>query len=172
MQQEQTQLEEMRTTEEQNDAQGGGTYLVDAMKKQKENSVPKKDYDKLLAENKALVEAYTEGKLLDGDTVEVKQEKRKASEIRDELFGSEHNNLDGWRLTLELREAVLEETGKDIFVPEGHEYNPTDMDYEKAQNVADVVSECIKQSNGSSEDFTAFLMSKTNDIKLPTRNRR
>lgn len=158
--------EQLRDKEEQIVAQGSDTYLVDALKKQKENSVSKEEYDKLLAQNKALVEAYTDGKLIDGDEEE-QTKKRTAEEIRQELFGSEHNNLDGWRLTLELREAVLEETGKDIFIPDGHEYTATEMDVAKAQNVADVVGECIKLANGSSEDFTAFLMSKTNDVRLP-----
>lgn len=166
MQQDETKREEEVAIE----SQGNDTYLVEALKKAKENSVSKEEYEKLLAQNKAITEAYIEGKNIDLG-IEQKPTLRKSEEIREELFGKEHNNLEGWKLTLELREAVLSESGKDIFVGEGHEYSPTENDFEKAQNVADVVQECIERSNGSSEDFTAFLMSKTNDVKLPQRKR-
>lgn len=157
----------MRTEEEAREPQGGDANLVEALKKLKSESVSKEEYNKLLAQNKELIEAYTEGKHI--DLGEEEQNFRTADEIRDELFNKEHTNLDGWRLSLELREAVLRETGEDIFVPtpNGHQYKPTADDYQKAQDVADVVANCIELSEGNDQNFTAFLTSKINDDRLP-----
>lgn len=160
--------ETMRTEEEAREPQGGDANLVEALKKLKNESVPKEDYDKLLAQNKELIEAYTEGKNIDlGNDA---QKHRTADEIREELFTKEHNNLNGWKLALELREAVLDETGEDIFVasPNGHQYKPTQEDYDKAQNVADVVADCIEKADGNDQNFNAFFTSRINNDTIPT----
>lgn len=91
--------------------------------------------------------------------------------LRAELFypKRELSNLEYVEKALELRDAVLEQEGTDIFVLGKHGQAPTQEAYDSAQRFADVVSNAIERADGSSEVFTAELMRHTNDTVLPRR---
>lgn len=55
----------------------------------------------------------------------------------------------------------------DIFAPNSSQYHATEEDYRKAQNVADVMQECIDYAQGNPEVFTQELMRRTNDVRIP-----
>ena len=140
---------------------------IQTIKDLKSNSVSKDIYLKQVEDNKKLLEA-----LANGETVETgkKVSHRPVQEIRDDLFNKENNNLQFWMKTLELRGAVLEDEGKDIFLPVGHEYQVTDADINAANKVADVVQQCIDYAEGDSMVFTNELQRRTNDTpQLPRR---
>mgnify|MGYP003305324290 CR=1 FL=1 len=63
-------------------------------------------------------------------------------------------------------EAVLEETGVDIFVGNNHNSTPTKEAYESAQRVADTFKECIEIAQGDSGVFTAELNRRTVDAVI------
>ena len=73
------------------------------------------------------------------------------------------SNLEYWTKTLALRKAVIEKGDPDPFLPVGAKISPDEDDVVKANNVADVVEECIKESEGNSDVFTALLQSRTNN---------
>lgn len=140
--------------------------LAKALKEARENSVSKEEYEKLQEENKRLVSEIIngEGGAGNGQTITPEQVDIKA--LREQLYGpksSELSNLEIWKKTLELRSAVIAQEGYDPFLPYGEKIKPTAQDMEKANNVATVVQECIDESNGDSEIFTALLQSKTNN---------
>lgn len=150
-------------TEQVNDAQ----MYIDQINTLKANSVSKDRYDRLMEENRSLLNSLVNGSANDDAEPE---EKPDVAEIRNKLFsGKEMSNLEYCTLALQLRDATLEETGKDIFVGSGHNLTPTQEAFNSAQRVADIMHECIEASNGSSELFTAELMRRTNDITLPKR---
>lgn len=141
---------------------------IEAINELKRKSVDRDKYDALRAENKKLIES-----IVNGQSVEVEAQpinKRSAKDIRNELFNTaELSNLEYVEKALELRDAVLEEKGVDIFVGAGHKLNPSQEDYETANRVAETFKQCIDYAQGDSEVFTNELMRKTNDVKLPFR---
>ena len=137
--------------------------LAKALKEARENSVPKADYEKLERENKELVAQIIngEGNVGNGqptpDKVDIKV-------LREELYGpkgADLSNLDFWKKTLQLRNAVIEQEGYDPFLPHGAKIKPNEQDVERAEAVAKTVQECIDKSEGSSEVFTALLQQET-----------
>ena len=140
--------------------------LAKALKEARENSVSKEEYEKLQEENKRLVSEIINGEGGAGNGQTITPEKADIKVLREQLYGpksSELSNLEFWKKTLELRSAVIAQEGYDPFLPYGEKIKPTAQDMEKANNVATVVQECIDESNGDSEIFTALLQSKTNN---------
>lgn len=160
-------MEENKVIEEQTDINTTEDYIK-TIQDLKTNTVSKDIYLKQVEDNKKLLEA-----LANGETVETgkKVSHRPVQEIRDDLFNKENNNLQFWMKALELRGAVLEDEGKDIFLPVGHEYQATDADINAANKVADVVQQCIDYAEGDSMVFTNELQRRTNDTPPMPRRR-
>lgn len=136
----------------------------------KKNSISKEKYDKLMQENKSLLESIVNGT---GGGTETAEETVDLDKIRKDLFGGkELSNLDYCKNALQLRDEILKSEGKDIFVGQGHQLTPTQEAYDSAQRVADVMRECIENCGGDSDLFTAQLMSRTNDVVIPKRKKK
>ena len=143
--------------------------LAKALKETRENSVSKEEYNKLKEQNAKLISEVING---EGSADNGQHESTPTDldadikKLREELYGSkcsELNNLDYWKKTLALRDAVIKKGEPDPFLPVGVKISPTDDDAVKAQNVADVVQQCIDEADGNSEVFTALLQSRTNN---------
>lgn len=134
---------------------------LESIKTLKQNTVPKEDYNKLLDENKRLLKTVIDGQPGDIETPTTAKH-RPIQEIRDELFNKENNNLRYAELSLELRDAVLEDGGEDIFVPSGEKIKPTQEDRDKAEKTAKIFRECIEYADGDSQLFTQELQRRTN----------
>ena len=136
---------------------------VQAINELKQNSVSKEDYNKVVAEKNKYLKA-----LIDGNQVAEVQKKEPVDidGLRKELFGGEKDltNLEYAKKALELRDAIIERDGVDIFVGRGSKLTPTDDDYEAAQRVADGFQQCIDVAQGDSEIFTRELMRITEDV--------
>lgn len=140
--------------------------LAKALKEARENSVPKSEYEKLQKTNQELIAQIIDGSDAGGGQHRTPKTKADVQALRNELYGpkcSELSNLEFWDKTLKLREAVIEVDGIDPFLPHGANIKPTEQDVESAENVAKVVSQCIKEADGDSGVFTALLQSKTNN---------
>ena len=143
--------------------------LAKALKEARENSVSKEEYERVKAENKRLVSEIINGEG-DADSGQQKAPEKDhdtvIKELREELYGSkcsELSNLEYWEKTLALRKAVIDKGEPDPFLPVGAKITPDEEDVTKANNVASVVEECIKEADGNSEVFTALLQSRTNN---------
>lgn len=161
--------EEKKALEAQQANQGADGLDKDyiaIIEKMKKDTVSKDDYDKLLGESRKLVEALSKSKPAEdnGDKV---INKPTAAELRKDLFNNPHNNLEYCKLALDLRDAVLEEEGKDIFVANNSVYSAPQESYAAAERVADVMKQCIDKADGDSEYFTNELMRRTNDVPIP-----
>lgn len=150
--------------EKVNDQQVENDYL-DQIKKLKENTVSREEYDKLRKEHKKLLNDYVAGNYEN----EENPEKRDIEVIKKELFKRDISDVKYAELSLELRERVMEETGEDIFVGNNPMNPPTDEDYKKAQHVADVLQDAVDYSGGNNVKFIAELSTRINDVPLPTR---
>lgn len=134
---------------------------VDAINKLKETTVPKEQYFKLREENKRLIEA-----LVNGEQIEVQTETPvNVDELRKTLFNGDRelNNLEYVDTALKLRKALIEKGERDPFLPSGTHVNITADMIEKAQNVADVLQDCVNFADGDSGIFTAQLQRNLKD---------
>lgn len=162
MNEEQLNNNEVQTSEPEYD-------VVAEVNKIKETMVDKADYDKLRAERDKYAKA-----LVEGTKVDVNKQSASVDDLRKKLFSdnSELSNLDYVQTALELRQAILDNGGDDIFVGRGSKLTPDDNDYAKAKKVAEALQSCIDNAEGNSEIFTRELMRITDDVKIPNNFRR
>jgi hypothetical protein len=129
---------------------------IQAINDLKANTVDKAQYEKLKAENKKLLDS-----LISGQTPEITKpvEKPNVNELRKELFNPENNlsNLEYVENMLKLRNALIENGERDPFLPIGEKVEITSDTVEKAQNVANLLQDCVDMSKGDSGIFTAEL---------------
>lgn len=145
------------------------TDYIEALKEMKQNSVTRESYDKLKSENKQLLDA-----LVNGKEIEIKKEEPvDVTKIRKELFNKDKqlSNLDYVSNALKLRDALIERGERDPFLPYGDKVNLTAEHYEKAEQVATVLRECVEFAEGDSGIFTAELQRRTKD-SMPYRGKR
>lgn len=119
--------------------------LLDEMKKLKENTVSKEEYEKERAKNKELMRRLVEGGGQDiktDDTVDL-------NKIREDLF---KNNAEGlskrefWQRVLTLRHERLKNEGVDIFLPKGRKTRYTRLDIESANRLDETITQMIEDS--------------------------
>ena len=141
---------------------------VEALKKLKEASVSKEDYNKLEEQYKEALDAIINGNGVSSD-VEVK-ERPSIEELRKDLFSSKKrlSNLEYWQKALALREELMARGETDPFLPVGSKIAPEQSDIECANKVAQIVQECIEYANGDSAIFTNELQRRTIDV-IPRR---
>lgn len=136
---------------------------VQAINELKQNSVSKEKYSKVIAERDKYLKA-----LIDGNQVAEAQPKEPVdiNALRKDLFNpdNELSNLEYAKKALQLRDALIEKEGIDIFVGKGSKLTPTSEDYEAAQKVADAFQSCIEIADGDSDIFTRELMRITEDV--------
>ena len=145
------------------------TDYIEALKEMKQNSVDRATYDKLKNENKQLLDA-----LVNGKEIEMKKEEPvDISKLRKDLFNKDKqmSNLDYVSSALKLRDALIERGERDPFLPYGDKVSLTAEHYEKAEQVATVLRECVEFADGDSGIFTAELQRRTKD-SMPYRGKR
>lgn len=136
---------------------------IAAIKELKEKTVDRKEYEKVVADNKKLLDS-----VINGSTTEQTEEQPKESveDLRKSIFGGELNNLDYAIKTLELRKQLIESGQADPFLPVGHQIAPTDEDVACANKVAEVLQECIDYAEGDAQVFTNELQRRTIDVRI------
>lgn len=129
--------------------------LLNEVKKLKETSVPKEEYDKLLAEKKKLLRDFVNGvgqEYKADDPVDL-------NEVRKNLFTDkveDLSNRDFWKNVITLRKERLEKEGVDIFLPKGEKTRYSRDDYEKANALADTVESMLKDSEENPQLFSVL----------------
>jgi hypothetical protein len=149
----------MNTSESTQEMSNDGVDYISAINELKQNSVDRKQYEKLQVENKRLLDA-----LVDGKQIELpKKEEPNIPEMRKNLFGGDLSNLEYVDTALKLRTALIEKGEPDPFLPVGDKVNLTQDTIDKAEHVANVLQECVDFADGDSGIFTAELQRRTVD---------
>ena len=145
------------------------TDYIEQIKKLKESSVSKDDYEKLRADNKRLIDALANGTQLEGKVEPKIDAVENINNLRKKLFskGSNLDNLEYCKTAVELRDALIEKGERDPFLPFGHNVVATDSDNETANRVATIMKECIDYADGDSDIFTNELQRRTVDVVIP-----
>ena len=145
------------------------TDYISAIKEIKQNSVTRESYDKLKSENKQLLDA-----LVNGKEINIKQEEPiDIAKLRKDLFNKDGHmsNLEYVSNALKLRNALLEKGERDPFLPIGDKVTLTAEHYDKAEQVATVLQECVDFADGDSGIFSAELQRHLKDT-MPYRGRK
>lgn len=139
----------------------GAEDYVEALKKLRDTTVPKTEYEKLKGENKRLLDTLVSGGSIDPE--DAPGDKRTTEEIREQLFERETTNLQYWKNALALRERIMDEGGRDPFLPYAHDYVPTEEDIAASERVVEAVTMCIERADGDPDIFTNELQRITVD---------
>ena len=139
---------------------------IDTIKKLKENSVDRQEYEKLKTENKKILDSIVNGH---GEEKEEAKVVPTIDELREDLFGPKSegmSNLDYITKALELRRQLIQKGEPDPFLPVGRRIAPEQSDIEAANRVAQVFQECIEYAEGDNAVFTNELQRRTIDVRL------
>lgn len=137
---------------------------LEAIRKIKENSVPRTEYDDLRAENKRLLDSIVNGADIGQPTQD--EPKESIEELRSRYLRDDQTNLQYIETVLKLRQAIIDSGSPDPFLPVGSQILPTDSDIATAEKVARVLQECVDDANGDSEAFTNELQTRLVDQKI------
>ena len=145
-------IDELNIESEQKTVPDNVDY-IEALKEMKNNTVDKATYEKLKDEHSKLLKSF-----INGEKLNVQQEEPvNIEELRNNLFNKESSNLEYVTNALKLRDAIIEQGGKDPFLPYGEKIIPTDEDIATANRVAQVLKDTVEYANGDSAIFTTEL---------------
>lgn len=133
--------------------QDTSAMYLDQIKNLKANTVSKDDYNKLLTENRNLLQTIVEGKSVSSDS-DQDEPKLSTSELAKQLCSGNLNNLDYIKTSLEHRKRMIEEKGIDPYLGISHTTAPTDEQIASANQVAEFLQDLVDSSNGNSIVFT------------------
>lgn len=166
--------ERMDGQQQQGDSgKSSDTDYVAAIKELKANSVPKEEYDRVLARERELLDAYLNGGKMEDEDNNTQEKRESVEELREELFGGKKklNNLEYVTKAMKLREELIERGDRDPFLPVSISGLPTNDDIAKAEQCAQVYQECIDIADGDPEVFNRELMRRVVDVNLPNKKR-
>lgn len=146
------------------------TNYLEQIQNLKKSTVSKSEYEKVLDENKKLLDAVINGQ--PAEQPSAPKPKVDKDKLRQELYGQNADslsNLEYITKTLELRQAIIDEGGNDPFLPFGEKISPTDEDYAAAQRVGKILQECVEYAQGDSEVFTNELQRRTKETSIKRR---
>ena len=126
---------------------------INAIQELKNSTVSRELYNRVVQENTSLINTLASGGSVVADANLPKR--KTAQECREALWGKNppKTQCDFVERSLELREAVLAETGEDCFVPKGHHIQPSPQSYESGERTARIYRECLDYANGDDEAF-------------------
>lgn len=160
--------EDQPTPPEEKEKVDPSAPTVEALKRLKETTVSKEQYNKLDEQYKQALDAIINGNGVSSDTVVV-ENKETVEELRKDLFGGKRlSNLDYWKKALALREELMARGETDPFLPVGTKIVPEQSDIDAANRVAQIVQECIDYADGDSAAFTNELQRRTIEV-IPRR---
>lgn len=124
------------------------------------NYVKKEKYDKAVEDYNKLVKSVLDGS--DIENLSGDSDSPKISDLRKELYDPDSNltNLEYVEKTLQLRKAIIEETGRDPFLPTGIKEKITEADAAQAEKTAQLLQACVDEANGDPEVFDIILSKK------------
>lgn len=143
---------------------------IDTITELKKNSVKKSDYDKLLEENKKLLDTLVNGDNAKEDAPEVVMSDEDLKKLINKTT-RDTTNLDYITTMLAIRKEMIAKGLEDPMAPKVVNHTNDERDYAKAQRVADFLQECIDNSNGDNETFKALFQAGLQDPKLPTKKK-
>lgn len=140
---------------------------INAIQEMKDKTVDKTLYDKLLRERNDLINTLANGGTLPAG----REETATLEECRKAFNGKLSGQCDMFEKLLAMREAGLREEGEDCFVSTGRHITPTQADYQRAQELADIYRECLDYAQGDDGVFVGEMSRRMVDTGIPMVNK-
>ena len=161
-------MEKQNQIEEQNSNVADNTpdYLAE-IERLKSNTVDKTQYEKLLEDNKKLIQtiARNDERAKANEAAKNNEQPIDINKLREKMFNPNNtlNNLEYIKSALELRKGLMDRGEPDPFLPIGNKISPTAEDVETANRVAKAFQSCVEYADGDPELFTQELQRITRD---------
>lgn len=140
---------------------------LDTINELKQNTVSKEKYEKILEENRQLL-----NNIVNNNVVEKKEvEKIDKDKLRKVIVNPNSTDLEIVSAAVELRKEILKEGGRDPFLPNSPNYSATYNDMQGAEKVAKAFEHCIEVADGNDSVFINELNRITNDSPLPKKRK-
>lgn len=140
---------------EENDVENADIDMVAAYEELRNNSVSKAEHEKVVAENRRLVQS-----LINGGSMKQEETPREIDVAGIEKKLTNHSyrfkGIEGFQAMLDLREADLAAGKVDPFIPLTNR-SPSEADFEAAANRAAIYQECIDLAEGNDKIFVQEL---------------
>ena len=147
--------------------------LLKEFEEYKKNSVPKERFDRLAKRNEELTHALTHNQEMEEEAQKPKEpNKDKILRLNNELYSDKRKdmtNLDYISKTLELRDAVIEEGGRDPFLPTRGVDKDSPANLAMAERVANGLAQMVEDADGNPEQFNALYQARVEDVVVPGR---
>ena len=145
--------------------------LVEAMEQLKANTVPKPEYERVLARNKDLTEALARNAALeeqnaeepDTDTIET---------LRKDISTQELSNRVFWEKSLKLRDKCLDAGLPDPMLPSKDSGNYSLENINSVDRVVKGIQKILDEAEGSDEKFNALYQAYCEDVPVRNKNNR
>lgn len=149
-------LQQTNTNENENEMVNDNQQYIDAINEMRKNSISKDKYDKLLEENKQLINALKEGNQV--ELVNPDENKPSLQELAEKLCSEnfEPTNAEGWKTALEFRKAMIDAGFRDPFLPNSRNYTYKEEDSARSQLISDTLEKMIDDSQGNPDMFNAL----------------
>ena len=146
-------LENNQSVSQQEEVNNTGAEVdpIEALREIKKNSVPRSEYDRVVAERNKIFAAYANG---EREEQPEKQTPVDVDALRKDILSGELPNLEYAEKVIALRNELIAQGQRDPFLPYGKDVYPTMEDEAEAQAVADALEDCIEAANGDSAIFT------------------
>ena len=145
----------------------GAQDYIENLNALKETMISREEYNKILADNKKLVNALANG----GGYMKGAEEKKPVdiNEIRRKLFSPEtqkKSNLQYFTEVMALRDGLIEAGQPDPFLPFNRDYVPSQQDQLDCERVAAAIKDCIEYAEGDPGVFNVALQKKCGIKKI------
>lgn len=147
--------------------------LLEAYNDLKENTVSKKEYERVLKRNEDLTQALIKNDRLEEDKGPKESNPDKIKRLTNELYSDKResmSNLEYCQKTVELRDAIIAEGGRDPFLPTAGNEKDSFANQQTAEKVANGLKNMVKDADGNPEAFNALFQARVEDSSVPKRN--
>lgn len=151
-----------------NDVIGGAdANYIETIKNLKQNSVAKEEYDKLLVQNKQLLETLVKGENVPKNETPVVMTDEELKKLIQKTT-RDTTNLEYITTMLTIRKEMMAKGLEDPMAPKVVNHTNDEKDYEKANKVAEFLQNCVDEAQGDNETFKALFQAGLVDPKIPT----
>ena len=147
------------TTETETDP---ATHYAEELRKIRESSVPRQQYDDLKKQNDTLARSLANRTFAPPEEKKAEPEPVDLDKLRKRLFTTKQRGLAFWTDAITLQEELAKRTpGYDMFAGSGASSEPpSTMAREASAQLQRIVKECIDLANGDPDVFDAHLQSR------------
>ena len=163
--------------EKRNETEENNVDYIEAIKELKRTTVSKDQYEKVVEDNKKLLNAVLNDQVVEGEPkkVTVEELQNNLKQYKKDLANAQENgmsNLEYVDKALKYRETALALGLQDPFVPNNAISGPDDNDFKTAQKVADRLKETVEKSNGNPTVFRTLCEELVrDDSKIPLKRK-